>query len=288
MKYGVVTLVLFWAGISTLTQAQNLANPGFEEGPGTGWLIYSSNGAGLIGTADFFSSSSITPAVTPRTGQYMARLGGFGYAENAIAQTITLPSTSNVYLHVYYQDRAPSNSECSGVYVGARIRVSIANQILLDTYLCDYNVVTNWTHIYFDLSAASGQTVDVVFRADAANSVWSYLYLDDFVVNSSITNVEDAEALPVDFSLSQNYPNPFNPSTTIKYELPFSSKIKLEVFNVSGQLEATIVNATQKRGTYSVEFNASEKPSGVYFYRLTAVDESGNVTVRNLKMLLLK
>jgi len=88
---------------------------------------------------------------------------------------------------------------------------------------------------------------------------------------------------PLDYELYQNYPNPFNPSTTIKYEIPDqvrNDKIKVEthghasvqlkVYDILGREVATLVNKKQKTGYYEVGWNATNQPSGVYFYQLTA------------------
>jgi len=77
------------------------------------------------------------------------------------------------------------------------------------------------------------------------------------------------ENSPATFSLKQNYPNPFNPSTKIHYDLPTKSFVKLEVFDALGREIESLVNGFQNAGTYETIFNASQYPSGVYFYRLT-------------------
>jgi len=71
-----------------------------------------------------------------------------------------------------------------------------------------------------------------------------------------------------DFYLHQNYPNPFNPSTFIKYTLPKSEKVNIEIFNLLGKKITTLVNKVMPAGLHEVEFKANELPSGVYFYRI--------------------
>lgn len=94
---------------------------------------------------------------------------------------------------------------------------------------------------------------------------------------------DDPSGLPSAFALEQNYPNPFNPVTMIEFALPKSSEVKLEVFNVLGQLVETLADRTMPAGRHTIEFNAGSKPSGVYFYRLT--HRYGSLT---RKMVLLK
>ncbi|MFA6026747.1 MAG: T9SS type A sorting domain-containing protein [Ignavibacteriaceae bacterium] len=184
---------------------------------------------------------------------------------------------------LYYQSRASTTSECAGLWVGAQIRVYVAGQVLSDQYLCNYNAVNEWTFGYFDLSAAAGQTVEIGFRADAANSVWSYLYLDDISVFSSFTGVENNSFPPQEFMLAQNYPNPFNPSTIISWQLAVNSHVTLKVYDIIGNEVATLVNEDQPAGNYEVEFDASKLSSGIYFY------EINTGTFRSIKkMILLK
>jgi hypothetical protein len=78
--------------------------------------------------------------------------------------------------------------------------------------------------------------------------------------------------LPYAYNLEQSYPNPFNPSTTIKYQLPFDSKISLKVFDLLGHEVATLVSDVQSAGDKSIEWNASGLASGVYFYKIEAIN----------------
>jgi hypothetical protein len=96
-------------------------------------------------------------------------------------------------------------------------------------------------------------------------------------------------ASPQTFKLEQNYPNPFNPTTVIAYQLPTSSDVRLEVFDMLGRSVSTLVRATQSAGTYRVPFDAQSAAlaSGMYFYRLDARSASGNFTQTG-KMILSK
>jgi len=78
------------------------------------------------------------------------------------------------------------------------------------------------------------------------------------------------EVLPTEFSLAQNYPNPFNPETTIPFALPTRANVKLSVYDLLGREVATLVNGTMEAGSHTVNWNASDLSSGVYFYRLDA------------------
>jgi M6 family metalloprotease-like protein len=92
-----------------------------------------------------------------------------------------------------------------------------------------------------------------------------------------------ADMLPSEFSLDQNYPNPFNPMTVISYQLPESHFVVLDIFNMAGKKVSNLVGIHQDAGYYTLKFNASELPGGIYFYRLRA----GNY-VQTRKMLLIK
>jgi hypothetical protein len=81
--------------------------------------------------------------------------------------------------------------------------------------------------------------------------------------------------------MQQNYPNPFNPSTTIRYELPEPSQVRLTVYDILGRELSVLVNERRDAGVHEVKFDASGLSSGVYFYRIQAGDfvQSKRLTV---------
>ena len=84
------------------------------------------------------------------------------------------------------------------------------------------------------------------------------------------TEIDIRKNLPGQFELSQNYPNPFNPSTTIEFDLPKFSNVRIEVYNLTGQKVQTLLNKKMTAGSHRLEFNAQNLSSGVYFYRIEA------------------
>lgn len=98
-----------------------------------------------------------------------------------------------------------------------------------------------------------------------------------------ITSVDESISKLETFQLYQNYPNPFNPKTIISYSLSNQSKVRLTVYNLLGQKISLLVNTLQNRGTYEIEFNGANLPSGTYFYKL---EVNNQIFIK--KLLLLK
>jgi hypothetical protein len=78
--------------------------------------------------------------------------------------------------------------------------------------------------------------------------------------------------IPEEYTLSQNYPNPFNPTTTIDFKVPVNGLVTLKVYDVTGKEVKTLVNEVVNAGVYTVDFDASNLSSGVYFYKILAGD----------------
>ena len=93
--------------------------------------------------------------------------------------------------------------------------------------------------------------------------------LNTLVITTSIARQEES-TIPSTFSLEQNYPNPFNPTTTIRFSLANNEFVSLKIYDVLGKEISTLISEEMNAGTYTVNWNASALPSGVYFYRLQA------------------
>ncbi len=79
-----------------------------------------------------------------------------------------------------------------------------------------------------------------------------------------------SDVMPTSFKLYQNYPNPFNPTTTIEFDIPERTNVKLIICDILGREVEKLVDSELEPGRYKVNFNARDLSSGVYFYRLEA------------------
>jgi hypothetical protein len=137
----------------------------------------------------------------------------------------------------------------------------------------------HWLGDYIGISAYNNRVRPVWSRS--VNTYYCELWtaiIDTFIIGIKPISTN----IPEKFSLYQNYPNPFNPSTKIKFEIPlnkgggFSRGLftKLSIYDLLGRKVTTLVNQQLQSGTYEVEWDGTYYPSGVYFYKLTAVDFS--------------
>lgn len=126
---------------------------------------------------------------------------------------------------------------------------------------------------YIDRLELSGvQSIQYRLKQVDFNGTFSY---------SNIVNVD--VNIPNGFVLNQNYPNPFNPSTKISYSVASDAFVLLKVYDFIGREVSTLVSETRPAGIYTITFDASDLPSGTYFYTLSA----GNY-VSTKKMILLR
>lgn len=88
--------------------------------------------------------------------------------------------------------------------------------------------------------------------------------------------------------LFQNYPNPSNPTSKVDFQIPFSSKVTLKVYDITGKEVASLVDKELDGGFYTADFNGANLSSGVYFYRLVANSNDGNSFSKTMKLILVK
>ncbi|GIK20715.1 MAG: T9SS type A sorting domain-containing protein [Ignavibacteriaceae bacterium] len=146
---------------------------------------------------------------------------------------------------------------------------------------------SNWQEIGFVPGSGTITEIRTYSYTDEGLTSGKYLYRIkqiDYDGSIEYSNVIEAGVkIPDKYSLDQNYPNPFNPSTTINYSISSSGNVELIIFNSIGERIGVLVNEIQQPGRYSVNFDAGNLSSGVYFYKIVSGDF---VSVK--KMLLLR
>lgn len=120
-----------------------------------------------------------------------------------------------------------------------------------------------------------------VFDSTVFTGIWGFGLWNRPIIVTSID--EQPTELPNKFLLNQNYPNPFNPVTTIKYQVPELTFVSIKVYDILGTELRTLVNEEKSAGVYTIDFEAKNLSSGVYFYRI----QDGNF-VDTKKMILLR
>jgi len=137
--------------------------------------------------------------------------------------------------------------------------------------------------MFFLVSSRDSAYVGGDFKVDNLRGIDDTLGIVMYDAFDGTTKVPEQKQIPSGFVLCQNYPNPFNPSTTIRFSVFQKEQVSLVVFNSLGQEIETLVKEEKERGNYEVNFNASNLPSGFYFYRLQT-----GALVETRKMVLLK
>jgi len=149
----------------------------------------------------------------------------------------------------------------------------------LDPVLIGVDTDNPATNSYVDIGAGWENFVNYF---DAALMVRAEL---DSVNVMGLNDLSDN--LPKSFGLNQNYPNPFNPVTTITFDIAENAFTSLRVYDLTGREVLTLLERNLNPGNYSYGLNASDMPSGMYFYRLVALDSDGKSTFTSTKKLLL-
>ncbi len=220
------------------------------------------------------------------------------FPQNSSYRSMEIRFNPNNHTIDYYMNgsRFASNPYPRGrkpdyIYFGQRNKVSGAYMDVDNVEVRRIHTPFNWLNVSKTggvVSPSSSQTFDLTLNAvDVETGTYETILqvrsndpdnsLIEVPVSADIemaTTAQSTVELPDRVSLSQNYPNPFNPSTRIHFNLIQTANVKLEVFNLTGQKVATLVEETLNAGRHERIFDASGLSSGLYIYRLQTSEES--------------
>lgn len=155
-------------------------------------------------------------------------------------------------------------------------------------FYIERKLLESWKEIGFvQGSGTTTERMDYSFidsTLGVSNEMISYR-LRQTNLNGSFSYSDEIEIhfVPSEFSLSQNYPNPFNNGTNIRYSIKKPAFVKIGIYNLLGEEIKILINEFEETGFYNIDFDASDLPSGTYFYRLEVANFN-----RTKKMMLLK
>lgn len=240
-----------------------------------------------VGSGSVINLSWDLPALTTDSMRIQDMLGGVVinnlYLPGPGSFTVSNPGALNkLKIFIFYK---PNACEIVPVELTSFTATHLGTKINLQ-----WSTATETNNMGFEIEKSLDQNVwtklGFVSGKGTTTEITNYSYSDDNIINgvsyyrlkqldfdgsinySPIVSVDVIS--PSIYSLSQNYPNPFNPTSTINYSLPKESFVTIIIYNILGDEIAVLVNEKKQAGSYSIEFNATNLTSGVYFYRLQA------------------
>ncbi len=204
------------------------------------WRVKAKNMIGWGNFASWFKFTTV-PAIPPAPVLIAPLNGAVGQSLTPLLDWVAIP------LAVSYMIQLSQDSIFSGTVLD-----SITPR---DSLTVPPNRLLNNTRYYWRVNAANAG------GTGPWSAVWNFKTLLIGLENNT-------GKIPKEFNLYVNYPNPFNPSTLIKFDIPIETNVKVVVFDLIGREISVLINQQLKPGTYETEFNGSNYPSGVYFYKL--------------------
>jgi len=232
-------------------------------------LIYFVNDAGAVVAVpwDFTSTTSPVYATTLPYGV----IGTPAFGTNGLLYL----GTNTGHLYALKKSDTPGNLDVVWSFQGD---APIKNHLFVTESGLIFTLFTDKDLVIFKDPVSTTEAVYPKWATFKGNNLRSK------VIDLTLVSVEEEDVLlPVEFTLDQNFPNPFNPSTMIKFALPSSGYVTLDVFNSLGEKIAGLVDGVMQAGYHSIPFDATHFPSGIYFYQI-----STGTKVFTKKMVLLK
>jgi hypothetical protein len=288
--------ILAFALSSTVPALAQIPNAGFES-----W-----GSAGPDGWGTTFSIGNVSKSTTAHTGSSSIRGEVVSFFGTALAPTAQSGVDAQGFpwtqrsgsLTGYYQFSPASASGDRLTFIVLLMKGGIGGTAVATGVVSITNAASSWTSFSAPLIYVSPATPDTAIisialigsgqGAAASPKVGSFYLADDLAFAGTASAVNDDANLPRSFALEQNFPNPFNPSTNIRFSVAQGGHVSLKVYNVLGIEVASLVNEQKDAGTFSVNWNASGLPSGMYLYRLSVTSDKGQVFDQSKKLVLLK
>jgi Secretion system C-terminal sorting domain len=188
--------------------------------------------------------------------------------------TVTVGSTTN---YTFTVSRTSGTFNTGGVDIAVStgtLGIGTSSGIKISSgevvHSAKFTTTTTKTFTFTAPSTAGTVTMYICGAAGTNPPAWNN-GANKTIVVKSLTGIEN-NSTPASYNLNQNFPNPFNPVTKINYDLAKTSEVSLVVYNLLGKKVSTLVNQKQDAGYYSVDFNAANLSSGVYYYKIQAGD----------------
>ncbi|MEL6822172.1 MAG: T9SS type A sorting domain-containing protein [Calditrichota bacterium] len=292
MRYVYRTAIFFFMLLTTTLFAQNeVLNPGFENwtaGQPDNWVT--TNVPNLVTnitqSSDAFTGNS---SLKGEIGTFQGNpFGPSIQASQGFGAPILNITKNYTQLTGYYKVNITP-----GTVVVVISTLIDANSGQVATMVDTLSVsATDWTQFTLDYDYSNGSggqatqaTIQIALGSDGGGfQIGDYYLVDDIALVNPV-GIEPIEENGVvnDFQLSQNYPNPFNPTTNIKFSIPTSEFVTLTIHNILGIEVARLVNEQLTAGSYVVDWNAADLPSGTYLYTLSTANQQ-----QTRKLMLLK
>jgi len=226
-------------------------------------------------------NTEVNTAIGNGSAQYLLSGGGIGSSPGFVSLNFQISTSHSLVTLVSMI--APSPDWFVGVsglnlFDGG----SWADTLVVDLYPWDAGTDDGVTYLSLDSPAVPAHAIAMITGYPFIVNT-SVPRLGTFTfIRTGVTSVKEP-SLPNKFALHQNYPNPFNPSTTITYDLPVDSKVRVSVFNLLGAEMSTLVNQQQSAGVKRIQFSADGLPTGAYFYKIQATPLNGGSTFQQVR-----
>jgi hypothetical protein len=273
---------------------------GTVQGVGTGWN--SRNYGGLVGYSNLsqIDKSSSGGLVDAGNSRHVGGLVGYltlGHIQNSysfsnvtadvIAGGLVGWNADGGVIRNSYATGSVLGTDALGGLVAVNQRMNVAVPAMTENSYWDTELSGNATSDGgqgrtteqmtwpYDAGTFANWDFDDIWIADTETSNNDgYPYLLVFPIYETQADEERHGYLPKEWVLAQNYPNPFNPGTNIRFEVPETAHLRLDVYDMTGKRVATLVNGETPPGIHDIPFDAGHLASGIYLYRLSTPERS--------------